>query len=119
MRVEFDGQDYTFYLDQKENELERVRTQSLEAQLVKPFGQGDWGKRAVLEFGENNGSDGIRLEFFPPEAEGVFDRITEVRVKMNQRAWDYVRERGQFGTRYLGGDKIEIINRLPCVPAFV
>lgn len=118
MRAEFDGQDYYFYFDKDGQELERVKTQKLEARLQKPFGQGDWNKKATLEFGENNGFDGIKLELLPESADGIWDRAQEVRVIINQRALSYVEERGRFGTRYNGSDKVEIFNGLPQLPQF-
>ena len=119
MRAEFDGQDYALYLNKDTQELQRLKTQKLEAQLQQPFRGEDWDKKVVLEFGENSCQDGIGLSFLPETADGIWDKVKEVRVIINRRALGYVEQIGQFGTRYNGSDKIEIINGLPGAPGFL
>jgi len=42
------------------------------------------GKLVILSYGDNNRIDGIKMEFFP---EITWDKIQEVRVKINERAY--------------------------------
>jgi len=112
MRAEFDGQDYFFYLDRNKQELQNLPIQSLEAELQKPFENCGWDKKAILEFGENNGPDGIQLKHLPEGAE-TWDEFKEIKVTINARALSYVQERGSFGTRYNFSDKIDIVDGLP------
>ena len=112
MRAEFDGQDFTLYLDKNNQELQQLRNTSLQARLQTPFGGEDLGKIVTLRFGENKGNDGIELKYLPEGTSG-WENIQEVKVTINDRAYGYVQQRGSFGTRYNGSDKIEIINGLP------
>lgn len=113
MRAEFDGLDYFLYLDREEGELENLKSKSLTAQLKKSFSDVDLDKLVILSYGENNGPDGIEFVFFP---EITWDKLQEARVTINERAYRHIRERGSFGTRYNGSDKIEIFNGLPDRP---
>ena len=117
MRAEFDGQDFALYLDLKQRELNKLGAQRLESQLQQPFGGEDLGKLITLEFWENEGPDGIELKYFPKDF-GSWEQVEIIRVTMNHRAYRHVKERGSFGTRCNGSDKIEIINGLPDVPMF-
>lgn len=112
MKATFDGQDYMLMLDKKTREFQGLRQGRLEAPLTEHWEDKDLGKIVSLELADNNGSDGIELEYLPDGAES-WEAIQRVQVKMNERAYGYVRERGQFGTRYNGSDKIEIINGDP------
>jgi len=115
MRAEFDGLDYTLYLDRKKGELENLKSKNLTAQLKKTFSTEDLGKLVILSYGENKGPDGIELVFFP---EITWDKFQEARVTINERAYQHIQERGSFGTRCNGSDKIEIVHGLPGIPKF-
>ena len=112
MKATFDGQDYMLMLDKKTQELQGLRQKRLEAPLTEHFGDKDLGKVVSLELADNTGSDGIELKYLPEGAES-WEAIQIVQVKVNERAYGHVRERGQFGTRYGMGDKIEIFNGDP------
>jgi len=112
MKATFDGQDYMLILDRKTQELQGVRQGKLEAPLTEHWGDKDLGKLVSLELADNNGSDGIELKYLPEGAES-WEAIQRVQVRINERAYSHVRERGQFGTRYGMGDKIEIFNGDP------
>jgi len=106
MRAEFDGQDYSFYINK--GELFELPEQSLEAQIQQPFTNTKLNKRAVLKSGENDGPDGIKLRTLPEEAQ-TWDEFKEINVTINKKARDYIQQTGSYGTRYNGSDKIEII----------
>jgi len=112
MKATFDGQDYMLMLDRNKGELQGLRQGKLEAPLTEHWGDKDLGKVVSLELVDNNGSDGIELKYLPEGAES-WEAIQRVQVKMNERAYTYVRGRRQFGTRYNGSDKIEIFDGDP------
>lgn len=112
MKATFDGQDYMLMLDKKTQELQRLCQGKLEAPLTEHWGDKDLGKVVSLELADNNGSDGIELKYLPEGAEG-WEAIKIVQVRMNERAYSYVKTRGRFGTRYGMGDKIEIFDGDP------
>ena len=106
MRVEFDGSDYDFMLT--DGELRRaIEGENLEAELLKPFQEGTWAKKAFFRYGDNRGMDGMKLDYFP-EGELVFDKIDAVRLTINQKALEHVQGQGHFGTRYNGSDKVTV-----------
>ena len=112
MKATFDGQDYSLMLDKEEKELQRLKQEKFEAPLVEHWGSKDLGKVVSLELADNTGNDGIELKYLPEDAEN-WEAIQRVQVKINEKAYNYVNERGRFGTRYGGGDKIEIFNGDP------
>ncbi len=112
MKATFGGKDYTFMLDKDLDELQGLRQGKLEAPLTEHWGGKDLGKIVSLEIADNDGSDGIELKYLPEDAEN-WDAIQRVQVKMNERAYDYVGERGQFGTIFDGSNKIDILDGLP------
>ena len=112
MKATFDGQDYMIMLNKEKSELQGLRQGGLEAPLTEHCGDKDLGKIVSLELADNNGSDGIGLKYLPDGAES-WEAIQRVQVRMNERAYNHVEERGQFGTRYGMGDKIEIFNGDP------
>ena len=101
-------------LNRDSEELTQLhRGKKLEASLTQPFDGEDLGKIVSLEFSENNAIDGIELRYLPEGAES-WKEIQRVQVKVNDRAYNHIKQRGQFGTRYSGlGDKIEILNGMP------
>ncbi|HLC80606.1 MAG TPA: hypothetical protein VJG31_02435 [Candidatus Nanoarchaeia archaeon] len=109
MKATFDGQDYLLILDKKTDELTRLRQEKLEALLTKLWEDNDLGKVISLEFADNNGNDGIELKYLPEGAES-WEAIRKVQVRVNEWAYNHIRDRGQFGTRYGIGDKIEIFD---------
>ncbi len=113
MEAMFDGQDFLLYLDTDEQELGKLRTQELSAPLTEPFGGPDLGKQLTLSYGDNNGPDGIQLRKLPEDSEGIWNSVKEIRITINNWAYQHVQERGQFGTRYDGSNKVEIINGMP------
>lgn len=44
MLAQFDEQDYFLYLDTKRDELGLLKERKLEANLIRPWGGGDWGE---------------------------------------------------------------------------
>jgi len=112
MKTTFDGQDYMLMLDKKTQELQELRQRKIESPLTEHWGDKDLGKLVSLELADNNGSDGIELKYLPEDAES-WEAIKRVQVKINYRAYDHVIERGQFGTRYNGSDKIQVMNGDP------
>ena len=109
MRATFDGQDYLITLEQKSQDFQKLQQEKLEASLTELFTYKNLNKMLSLELTENNAIDGIELKHLPDSAES-WEAIQIIQVKVNKRAYNYIRERGQFGTRYNGSDKIEIIN---------
>tara|TARA_Y100000310_G_scaffold249029_1_gene255037 strand:- start:393 stop:740 length:348 start_codon:yes stop_codon:yes gene_type:complete len=112
MKATFDGEDYMLMLDIETQELQRLRQEKFEAPLTEHWGGEDLDKTVSLEFEDNNGMDGIELKYLPEGVMG-WEAIKRVQVKVNERAYNHIRERGQFGTRYNGSDKIEIMNGDP------
>ena len=112
MKAIFDGQDYILMLDKKTQELQGLQQRKFEAPLTERWGDKDLGKLVSLELADNSGSDGIEIKYLPEGAES-WEAIQRIQVRINKRACSYVRERGQFGTRYNGSDKIEIWNGDP------
>ena len=112
MKATFDGQDYMFMLDTKKGELQGLRQGRIEAPLTEHWGDKDLGKVVSLELAENTGSDGIELKYLPENAEG-WEAIQRIQVRVNEGAYRHITERGQFGTRYNGSDKIEIMDGDP------
>ncbi len=114
MKATFDGQDYMLILNRDLEELSQLHLgKTLEASLTQPFDGEDLGKIVSLEFLENDAIDGIELKYLPDGAES-WKTIQRVQVKINDRAYSHIEQRGQFGTRYSGlGDKIEILNGIP------
>ena len=106
------GQDYMLMLDKAKNELEELRQKKLEAQLTEAWGDEDLGKLVTLELIDNNGPDGIELTYFPENPES-WEAIQRVQVRVNERVYSHIKQRGGFGTRYGMGDKIEIFNGDP------
>jgi len=109
MKATFDGQDYTLILDKAQGELRRLKEASLETQLKDHWSDQNLDKKVILQLGENNGPDGIELAYTPENAVS-WEAIQEVNVTINENAYDFVRQRGEFGTRYNGSDKIMILN---------
>lgn len=113
MEAEFDGQDYFLFLDKKKKELLEVKKKvKLKTRLTKPFRGVELGKLVTLEYGENNGPDGIDLKYIPKNPNS-WESILEISVKINDRTYNHILERGSFGTRYNGSDKIQIYNGNP------
>jgi len=113
MKAIFDGQDYTLMLEKATQELLQLgQGKKLTAKLTRPWGEAEWSKLASLELKENNAIDGIELMYLPEGAEN-WDVIEQIRVRLNLRAYSFVEQRGEFGTRYNGSDKIRIINGYP------
>ena len=112
MKATFDGQDYMLMLDKKTQELQGLRQRKLEAPLTEHWGDKDLGKLVSLELADNSGSDGIELKHLPESAKS-WEAIKIIQVKVNERAYNFIKERGNFGTRYNGSDKIEIMNGDP------
>ncbi len=109
MEATFDGQDYLLTLDKNTGELQRLcRGEKFEASLRQQWEEGDLGKIVSLEFAENNAIDGIELKYLPDGAES-WEAIKRVQVKINKRAYEHIEQRGTFGTRYNGSDKIEFL----------
>ena len=115
MKATFDGQDYTLFLSKKTQELQKLQEGKLEAPLTEHWRDKDLGKVVSLELAENKGSDGIELRYLPEGAES-WEAIQGVQVKLNGRAYNNVIQYGQFGTRYNGSDKIEIVDGFPEEP---
>lgn len=113
MKAEFDGQDYMLMLERRTQEFQKLRQGKLEAPLKQAWEPDkDLGKVVSLELAENDGMDGIELRHLPEDAES-WEAIQRVQVKLNDRAYNHVMQYGQFGTRYNGSDKVEIVNGFP------
>ncbi len=113
MKAMFDGQDYMLMLERRTQELQRLREGKLEAPLKQAWEPDkDLGKVVTLELANTNAIDGIELKYLPEGAES-WEAIRRVEVKVNERAYSHVGRHGQFGTRYNGSDKIEIVNGFP------
>ncbi len=112
MKATFDGQDYMLMLDKKTQELQGLLQEKVEAPLTEHFGGKDLKKIISLELADNNESDGIELKYLPDDFKS-WESIQKIQVKINSRAYSHIQERGRFGTRYNGSDKIEIFNGDP------
>ncbi len=114
MKATFDEQDYMLILNKEAEELNQLRRgKTLEASLTQPFDGEDLGKVVSISFSENNAIDGIELKYLPDNA-ASWGAILTIQVKINNWAYNHVKQRGQFGTRYDGlGNKIEILNGMP------
>ncbi len=113
MKALFDGQDYILMLQRENQELLQLKQgNKLTAKLTRPWGGGDLDKIATLELKENTEIDGIELKYIPENADN-WEAIEEVRIRLNNRAYSFIGERGEFGTRYNGSDKIRIVNSYP------
>jgi hypothetical protein len=113
MKAIFDGQDHTIMLERASHELLQLKQgKKLTAKLTRPWGGAEWDKIASLELKENKAIDGIELMYLPEDAEN-WEVIEQVRVRLNNRAYNFIEERGEFGTRYNGEDKIKIVNGYP------
>jgi hypothetical protein len=116
MKTIFDGQDYIIMLDKKTQELQQLQKgKKLEASLEQPYDKKSLKKVVSLELASNEAIDGIELKYLPEEAEN-WEEIQKVQVKLNDWAYNHVMQRGQFGTRYNGSDKIDIHNGDPFKP---
>ncbi len=110
MQAMFDGQDYFIFLDKRTSDLQSlVAGRKIEAPLMDYRDGSDLGKVVNLEMAENDGSDGIQLRYLPDDSPD-FESIKVVDIKFDVRAYHFVQQRGKFGTRYNGSDKIEIVN---------
>jgi hypothetical protein len=103
----FDGQDYSLYLDGTGGEMEELLTGEISASLIKPWGEGEWGKTVILKYEENDNMDEINLRYLPDET-GPWDDIEKVEVTINQMAYAHIQRMGRVGTRYNAEDKIDI-----------
>ena len=113
MKAIFDGADYSLMLERRTQELRKLRQGKLEAPLQQAFEPDkDLGKVVSLELAENDATDGIELKYLPEGSES-WEAIQRIQVKLADRAYNHVMQYGQFGTRYNGSDKIEIINGFP------
>ncbi|MBS3090107.1 hypothetical protein J4461_04515 [Candidatus Pacearchaeota archaeon] len=93
--------------------MQRLREGKLEAPLKKAWELDKYsGKTVSLELTNTDAIDGIELKYLPDNAEN-WEAIQRVQVKLDNWAYNHVREYGQFGTRYNGSDKIEIMNGFP------
>ncbi|MEK6898373.1 MAG: hypothetical protein AABX28_03385 [Nanoarchaeota archaeon] len=101
----FGNTDYL--LQVYEGEFELLPRQCLETQLQLAFRDDDLGKKVVLRYKDNPQSDGIDLRYLPENAQSS-DEIQEIEIDISSRAYNLIRERGKFGTRYNGSDKIDI-----------
>ena len=103
-------------LDKKTQELQQLQKgKKLEALLEQPYDEKSLKKVVSLELASNEAIDGIELKYLPEEAEN-WEEIKKVQVKLNDWAYNHVMQRGQFGTRYNGSDKIDIYNGDPFEP---
>jgi hypothetical protein len=108
MRAEFDGQDYFLFLASN-TELQKLQQEKIESRLIQAWQpDNDLGKIISLELAENKGMDGIELKHLPDGAKS-WEAIQEVQIKINNRAYNHIAQHRQFGTRYNGSDKVEII----------
>lgn len=114
MKATFDEQDYMLILDRDTQELEQLyQKQTLETPLTQPFDGEDLGKIVSLALSENNVIDGIQLKYLPDKAQN-WETILRIEIKINERAYNHIKQRGQFGTRYDSlGNKIDIFNGMP------
>ena len=115
MRAVFNGDDYTLILDRAIRELDWLRYsgQKLSAPMERPWKQGAWSdKIATLEFGKTSHPDGIEMAYVPANAED-WDHIREARFVFNDIAYRHIADRGSFGTRYDGSNKVQIFNGDP------
>src|SRR5271157_6016175 len=98
--------DYTIVLDEDLQELQKLRQgKRLEANLMSD-GK-DSGKLVSLELAENDGKYGIKLRHMPDDAES-WERVREVQVKVNKRAYRNIINSGHFGIKYDGLYEVEI-----------
>ena len=109
MRAEFDGQDYMLFLASNERELQKLQQGKLGAPLTQAWQPDkDLEKVVSLELAENNGIDGIELKHLPDGAEN-WEAIKRIQIKLNNKAYNHIMQYEQFGTRYNGSDKVEIV----------
>ncbi len=111
MIATFDKQDYQITLQGADNNILRLPSGKLTATLEEHGSFENLGKVVRLELVENKGTDGIELQYLP-EGTGGWNEVEEILVRMNNSAYQKVRERGKFGTRYNGSDKIEILDEV-------
>ena len=108
----FDNSDYL--IEVLDEEFLKLRESRLETSLIHAYERTDMGKRVTLEFKENEGTDGIKLIILPKNAQS-WEEIQRIQIKIDEEAYQQVRKRGLFGTRYTGGAKIDI----QIVPAYI
>jgi len=112
MKAVFVGMDYMLFLEKDKDELAKLKREQLAADLKEGWGGGSLGKTVAIKLEENDGPDGFELNYEPPDA-GGWDEVKGVNVKINRRAYNHIVERGVFGTRYNGSDKITVQNDMP------
>lgn len=107
MRVEFDGMDYLFTLE--ENELKELTEHPIRTVVTTSSGETD--KAAVLTYGQTKHVAGIEIRY---QREGAgFDGVREITVEINQWAYSHISRRGRFSTRE-GNQVLEIrLSRKP------
>ena len=112
MEASFDGQDYLLVLSKESEELQKLLRTKLETPLKMHFTCEDLGKILTLEFKNNDGPDGIYVKYFhsPENAKG-WDKVIEIAVKINEKAYSHIAKNSRFGTRYSSNGVIEIYYR--------
>ncbi len=93
----FDNMDYL--IEVLDKEFLKLQESRLETSLRHAYEGTDMRKGVSLELMENEGYDGIELKHLPVDAQS-WEEIEHVRIRINDRAYLYVRARGKFGTRY-------------------
>ncbi len=101
----FDNSDYVVEL--LNIEFAKLRQSGLEGSLRHAERGIDLGKRVTLKFEENKRTDGIELTPIPKDA-WSWEEIREIQIRINERAYERVGERGWFGTRYNADAKVDI-----------
>lgn len=101
----FENSDYL--IEVLTEEFLGLHESRLETSLRHAYEGTDMGKVVSLELMENEGFDGIELIRLPKNAKS-WEEIQRIKVKINNRAYQYVIERGIFGTRYNADAKIDI-----------
>jgi hypothetical protein len=108
MKAFFDGQDYILILDKAIQELEKLHQHNIKAPLKQYCGSENLDKLVRLGLNENDEIDGIEVTFLPKGFNG-WESIERIEVNINNKAYEHIKTKGKFGTRYNGSDKIEIL----------
>jgi hypothetical protein len=103
------GKEYFLYLDREEEELNHLRHGVLECRLADLSGE-DLGKRVTLAFEDNEGIEGLAIQYLPQGA--TPDTAEEVRVTINAKAYAKIAGNGSIITQH-GESMISVINGLP------
>lgn len=107
MKASFTGSEYLLYIEKNKDDIEKLRTSKLETTL-EFNNNGSTDKKVTLELRDKvNNSDGIEVLFLPKHPKS-WQHIKEINVVVNEKALNYIVDRGGFGTHYNSQGNIDI-----------